>query len=94
MDFYTFDTEEKANECLNFINNSEWFPITPKEGKTGTEKWAQSITRFIDGRYGVLRIPEARLLTINVPKTNSDYFLLLYGQNIQSKQGSDIIIEE
>jgi len=71
QDFYIFDTKLKAENALNYINNSNWFPA---DGGL-TVKWADEVTELIDGRFAIPRIPSARLDLIGVENSQRlDFF--------------------
>ena len=89
-DFYTFDTEAKALQCVAQINGSTAFPITgnrrgqPAPTKQKTLNWIAAPMEMISGRWAVPRIPTVRLDSVGVGNEERGSFLAAYGQNIMA----------
>jgi len=65
-------TENEAQDALNEINSSNWFPIVgqingnPAPQNCQTSLWCEDLTETIDGRFVFPLIPMERLMNIGV----------------------------
>jgi len=101
-EYYTFDTEAEAIDCINAINNSGWFPITgkvngedapPENAKTTC--WVEVPTEMLNGRWAIPNIPDSRLDFLGVPQAERDGFNSAFGQNNMELTTEDFpVIEE
>jgi hypothetical protein len=99
-EFYVFNTEAEANDCINAINGTSWFPIVSSccgelaPGKQQTTKWCEVPREMLNGKYAVQRIPTSRLDFVGVPQAERDAFLALYGQDIRELEATDFVTLE
>jgi len=95
-EYYVFATEAEAQACVDYINNTPWFPIAGKvngkpapESNAKTTKWCNSGTELANGEWAVPRIPESRLDTLEVPQEDRQAFLDAFGQDIRTLTSDD-----
>jgi len=100
MEYYVFQTEDSANQCLSYINGSGWFPITgnrggkPSPSTQKTTSWATEVQESASGEWAVPRIPTSKLDLIGVPQADRDAFLAAFGQDIRTLTPDDFPPEE
>ena len=100
MEYYVFSTEQDAQDCINYINSTPWFPIVgcvngiPVPDSQQTTSWCDVPVEMLSGDWAVPRIPESRLDSIGVPQVDRDSFLAVYGQDIRDLCSSDFPVEE
>lgn len=83
MEYYVFDTEQEAQDALDFINTSGWFPLTGNDPSNGaskpdgpkTETWCENIIERLDNKWCFPRIPSDLMDTIKVPAEQRQFFL-------------------
>jgi hypothetical protein len=90
VEYYVFATHAEAQACLDYINNSSWFPIagtvrgTPAPSNQKTTNWSDEVREMLSGEWCVDRIPEHRLDFISVPAPDRASFLAAFGQDIRT----------
>ena len=95
MEYYVFPTQAEAQDCVNAINNSGWFPIVGKRNGVpdptaqATTCWVESATEMTSGEWAIPRIPESRLDGMGVLQENRDAFLASFGQDIRELASID-----
>ena len=94
MEYYVFETEGQAQACLDYINNSDWFPIAGTNGSIGTTKWAEAIQELPDGRFAFPRIPSNRLDFIGVSVQSREAFLHAFNPSIEALTIEALTIKE
>lgn len=100
MEYYTFDTEQKAIDCITFINATPWFPIigkingieSPDSAKTTC--WCEEPLEMLNGNWAVPKIPQTRLEALNVPQVTRDDFISAFGQDIRELSSLDFPVIE
>lgn len=93
MDWYRWPNQADAQAALDSVNDSPLLPHVgrnaatgkPMPHKTQTTKWCESITEFIDGKWGFPRITTAWLDEINLPQDERDNWVAFY---LTSKGGT------
>jgi hypothetical protein len=96
-EYYVFPTKAEAEACMNFINGSSWFPITPnKKGVPNPNakkvlRWAgpKALKELVSGEWAVPRVPVYELDRFNVPQSERDSFLSAYGSDIRTLTRAD-----
>lgn len=82
-EYYVFETKEQAEFALDYINNSQWFPMVgvnaftgkPEPEKQMTMKWTDNVNERVDGKWCFPRIPSTRLDAMNVSvQDRQDFF--------------------
>ena len=101
MEYYVFATQEEADACVTFINNTPWFPIVgrrkgmPDPLACRTTKWCEGPSELTSGEWAVPRIPESRLDYVGVPQEDRDNFMVAFGQDIRELTSADFpVVEE
>jgi len=97
-EYYVFQTKDKADECLAFINSSNFFPIEGRvsgarapEDRQKTTKWAEASMEMNSGEFAIPRVPSNLLDYCSCPQESRDSFLEIYGQDIRTLQPSDFV---
>jgi hypothetical protein len=99
-EYYVFATEAEAVNCMNYINGTEWFPITGKKNgvpapeSQKTTCWCTSASEMTTGEWAIPRIPANRLDAIGVPQGDRDAFIAAFGQDIRELSRDDFVQEE
>ena len=88
MEYYVFQTEDEAQVCIDAINGTAWFPIDSVRGDQNTTCWVKSPRQMTSGEWVVPRIPESRMDYLDVPQTERDTFIDVFGQDIRQLDGS------
>jgi hypothetical protein len=91
-DFYCFNTESEAIDCINAINGMSYFPL--KVGTGQMIKWSNTPLVLKSSGYAVPRIPESLLNYAKIPQEDRESFLSVYGQDIRQLSPTDFVIEE
>jgi hypothetical protein len=95
MEYYVFPTQAEAQDGIDAINNSGWFPIVGKRNGVpdptaqATTCWVESATEMTSGEWAIQRIPEPRLDYLDVSQENRDNFLAAFGQDIRELTSAD-----
>lgn len=93
-EYYVFETEQDAVNCINYINNTDWFPLAGNvqgepapETHQKTVAWVLVPFEMLSGEWAVPRIPSTLLDAVNVPQADRDAFLTAFGQDIRELDG-------
>ena len=95
-EYYVFQTQAEAQNCINYINSTPWFPIVgnvngvPAPDHQKTTSWVDRPDELISGEWAVQRIPEERLDLIGVPAVARAQFLAAFGQDVRALSENDI----
>ena len=96
MEFYIFNTEQKANACINVLNAQPYYPIRGKtngkpasDDKQKTERWVTGPMLMTSGEWAVPRVPEATLDHLGVPAEDRHGFLAVHGTDIRTLTSTD-----
>ena len=97
MEHYVFPSEVKALACVNYINNTPWFPVVGRvngaiapEDKQKTTKWVEAHIELLSGEWAVPRVPDSRLNYLSVPQADRAEFLAVFGNDIRTLTISDL----
>jgi len=99
-DYYVFNTENKANAALNYINAKSIFPITGKNARTGrmahnkakTLRWADAPWQRADGTWVFPRIPDYIRATLDVEETAA--FVNAFSPAIENYHSDWVVVTE
>ena len=99
-EYYTFDTENKAVQCVAAINASPHFPITGKtrgRSKPNAQKttaWALLPIELVSGRWAVPRVPAPRMDSLGVSVEDRQSFMAVYGKDILELANDALLRED
>jgi hypothetical protein len=99
-EYYVFPNEIASQACVDYINNTPWFPIVgcvngvPAPQNAKTIKWCDSGTEMASGEWAVPRVPETRLDALGVPQEDRDSFIAVFGQDIRDLSSVDFPVVE
>jgi len=95
-EFYIFNTEQKANACINVLNSQPYYPVRGKrngqeadDSKQKTIRWAEAPRQMITGEWAVPRVPEATLDYVGAPEEERNGFLAVHGTDIRTLTSTD-----
>ena len=103
-EYYVWNTEAEAQAALDFINESDWFPIVGRNAKTNvlqpnkqhTTCWADKVVERVDGKWCFSRITEKILNILNISAEERQQFLDGFAPVIEEYQDGwfPIVVEE
>ena len=96
QDYYVFQTEQKANACVNVLNAQPYYPVRGKvkgqpadDNKQKTERWVEAPTLMSSGEWAVPRVPTAMLDYVGAPEEDRAGFLAVHGTDIRTLTHAD-----
>lgn len=98
-EYYCFPDQAGAQDCLDAINNSGWFPIVgnvegePAPNNQQTTQWAEAPMELANGDWCVPRVEEEKLDRAGVTQAERDQFIAAYGQDIRTLTPADFPAE-
>jgi hypothetical protein len=101
-EYYIWDTESEAQTALNFINGTNWFPLTgnnaltgePEPDKQKTSSWTDSVLESnVDGKWGFKRVSVELMDFAGVPAEDRQAFLDTFNPSIEERDPSEFAEE-
>jgi hypothetical protein len=99
-EYYIFQTEQKANACINFLNAQQYYPVTGKrkgllaDDKQKTERWAVNPLEMLSGEFAVSRVSLVTLDYVGVSVEDRNGFLAVHGQDIRELAPEDFLTQD